>query len=101
MNKKLKNTKSSFKFLHKLHKDITEFAKQNHIRKIVLDVDTDKYECCSYSNDKKKRQQICIDPITGEKCSLCALRLRKYRWKGPYKDIDLKSCITGDIDYET
>ncbi len=42
MNKKLKNTKSSFKFLHKLHKDITEFAKQNHIRKIVLDVDTDK-----------------------------------------------------------
>lgn len=77
-------------------------AKKEFINGIyLLDIDTDKYECCSYSNDKKKRQQMCIDPITGEKCTLCALRLKKYKQKGQYENIDLKSCIIGDINYET
>lgn len=76
-------------------------AKKEFINGIyLLDINQNRYECCSYKKDKEKREKLCFDPIVKGVCTLCALRLRKYRNKEEYKDVILKDCLIEDKNDE-
>ena len=69
-------------------------AKQQFINGIyLLDINPDDYECCSYKNDKLKRERLCFDPIAKEVCTLCALRIRKNKNREAYSQVKPNDCI--------
>lgn len=67
-------------------------AKKQFINGIYLDnINKNDYACCtSYSPIDFK---MCKDPVCGDNCTYKNLRLRKYRNKYKYKDINIRDCI--------
>lgn len=77
-------------------------AKKEFINGVyLLDIDFDKYECCSGRNSKEQSKKMCIDPIVGDTCNLNILRYRKRNSIELYKNIILKNCIIEDDKNDT
>ena len=73
---------------------IRHSAKKQFVNGIyLLDVDPSKHQCCNNEHDREKRRMLCLDPVVGDICTLCAMRNRKRKNEELYKNIVFNDCI--------